>query len=541
MSIDTAPAADQVDLRGYLRVLRRRWLLVTATTVLVAGVALGASLVETPLYRSSATVAVEPPVMTSEPGGLAISDQEIETQLQVLMSQEVAARAADDLGLGLGAGALLGKVGAARVPDSRVIQVAAVDADPRRAADIAQAFAEAYLAERRADALDRVLEASAALQDRTALVRERLAEVEAQITRSGQTTTLVEERRALDDQLSQLTAQLTVLDATDSFVRGGGEIIRSAGVPGAPTSPQPVRSGALGLVAGLALGIALAFVRDRFDDAVRTDHDVTHALDGSPVLGHVPVLEDTSSSAVELLARPDSLAAEALRTLRTNVRFAVGRSTLRSLLVTSPGEGEGKSTLAVNLAVAAATAGQRVLLVDADMRRPAIHRQFGVPNGMGTSSVLTGEVDARDVLVDVGVANLALMTAGRRPPNPAELLADGMAHLLADAVGQVDLLVVDGPPVLAVADSLEVGRVVEATLLVVAHGLTGRRALGEAGHRLQLVGGNLIGSVINVSPPELDHYGYYYGPAIDPDRRGRRRRRSSPLDAEDQAEPQRII
>lgn len=529
MSIAPAPAADQVDLRGYLRVLRRRWLLITATTLLVAGVALGTALVETPLYRATATVAVEPPTMTTDPGGAQISDQEIETQLQVLLSQEVAARAADDLGLGLGPGALLAKVGAQRVPDSRVIQVAAVDADPTRAADIAQALAEAYLADRREDALDRVLEASAALQDRTSNIRARLDQIDREITRDGETASLRQERGDLEGQLAQLTAQLTVLDATDSFVRGGGEIIRSASPPGRPVSPQPVRSGILGVIAGLALGVALAFLRDRFDDAIRTDADVTTAL-GKPVLGHVPVLEDSGDEVVvELLARPDSVAAEALRTLRTNVRFAVGRQTLRALLVSSPGEGEGKSTIAVNLAIAAATAGQRVLLVDADLRRPAVHRQFGVANGLGTSSVLTGQESLEGLLVDVGVPNLAVMTAGRRPPNPAELLADGIAHLVGASMGTFDLLVVDGPPVLAVADSLEISRVVEATLLVVAHGLTGRRAVAETGRRLSLVGGNLVGAVINVAPPELDYYGYYYGPAITPPRtKGRRGRADAP-------------
>lgn len=505
---------DRAGLRDHLEVLRRRIVLVVVVTLLVGGVALGSALVETPIYASSAFVTLEASTLSGGPlEDDFLTEQELSTQVQIVTSRRVAERAAEFLGLGISAGALSGKASAGMVNDTRVMRVSGVDVDPQRAADIANAFADAYLADRREQALERVLEASASLTARADSVRDRIDAIEAELRgASGEDAEqLARERDRLEEQQGQLAAQESVLEATDAFVRGGGEVLRRAEPAGQPLSPQPVRDAVLGLAAGLLLGAALAFVREWFDDTVRSDSHVARAMRDGSVLAYVPFLDETDQG-LELLARPQSVGSEAVRTLRTNLRFVGGRAPLRTLLVTSPSEAEGKSTIAANLALAAASEGQRVLLVDGDLRRPQVHRMLGIPNGPGTAEVLSRQESLADLLVDPGVSGLRVLTAGRRPPNPAALLGDGgLREVLAAAAA--DLIIVDGPPVLAVADSLEIARDVDATLMVVAHGRSSRRALAEADVRLARVDGRMAGVVMNLAPPQV---GYYYGYRVEP-------------------------
>lgn len=196
-------------------------------------------------------------------------------------------------------------------------------------------------------------------------------------------------------------------------------------------------------------------------------------------------------------------------------------------MVTSAVQGEGKSVVALNLAVAAARAGDRVVIVDADLRRPRISALLGQPDVQGLAHVLSDQVPLDDAVQGSGVDGLVVLPAGGIPPNPAELLSErNLERVLTRVAAGCDLVIVDSPPVLAVTDAVEMSLVVEAVVLVVDAGRTGRRELREAARRLDLVGANVAGVVINRSA-RSDAVYYGYGAEDEPARgkpRGRRRR-----------------
>ncbi|MDP9021777.1 MAG: polysaccharide biosynthesis tyrosine autokinase [Actinomycetota bacterium] len=534
---------DTLDLRDYLAVVRRQKVLIAATVGIVVIAAMAVTLLQTPVYESTVELVVEP-LGAAEQSALEqalFGKTELETQRKLVSSTPVAGRVVEELGLDTTPEELLEHLRVNLLTETQILEITASHTDPEAAAEIAQAFADAYLEDRRENGLQRVLAATAALEERAEGLRERIDELGDRIaaaeassareargdatpgptaspTDASDVEVLRRERDSLLTQLGQVTAQATTFEATDEFVRGGGRVIVPAAVPQSPSSPKPVRTGILAVVLGLMLGTGAAFLRDHLDDAIRSEEDAVRAS-GRPVLGRVPhVPEAEQRGRLISLLDPWSAAAEAYRTLRTNVRFVLGGAPAgpdraavgRSLAVTSPAAQEGKTTTAANLAVAAARAGARVLLVDADLRRPNVHRMLGVDGVPGLSDLLVGEVELRDVIVDVGVPNLRLIPAGNIPPNPAELLASpAMVALRHQLTELAELVIYDTPPVLAIADALELTPGVTQTLLVVNARRSHQRAVRAAVERLESIGTPVAGTVLN----DIDtaQPGYYYG------------------------------
>jgi capsular exopolysaccharide synthesis family protein len=206
---------------------------------------------------------------------------------------------------------------------------------------------------------------------------------------------------------------------------------------------------------------------------------------------------------------PRSPAAEAFRTLRTSLAFATPQP-VKTLLVTSPGPSEGKTTVVANLAVALGQAGRRVVVVDADLRKPHQHEMFAVPNHRGLTNVLVGQAELGKVVVETSVPGVALLTSGPVPPNPAELLDTATARSVWDRLAkEYDLVLVDSPPAAVVTDAVIIASQVEAVLVVVKAGTTRNEALAECRERLQKAGARVLGAVLNEVRPGG---GYYYYP-----------------------------
>jgi capsular exopolysaccharide synthesis family protein len=293
--------------------------------------------------------------------------------------------------------------------------------------------------------------------------------------------------------------------------------------PGGLVRPNARRNIGLAIILGLIGGIALAFGAEAVDTSIASQEQIEEKL-GLTFLGIVPRFppnKDGTPQDLIVHTQPKSATAECLRAVRTNLLFMSPEKPLRTILVTSSGPQEGKTTTATALAVTMTTSGNRVLIVDADMRRPRIHRIFGVPNKEGLSSLILGEVALEDVVVATSIPNLFVLPCGPVPPNPAELLHTASFERLIASLGErFDRVILDSPPVGVVADAVVMATRVDGTLVVLKAGTTSRDVARQAVRQLRDVNAPVFGAVLN----DLDledqkygqysyyyRYGYYYG------------------------------
>ena len=281
-----------------------------------------------------------------------------------------------------------------------------------------------------------------------------------------------------------------------------------------------------GAAVGLLLGVGLAYLADMTDKSFRNPEEIRRRL-GLPIVAHVPMMEEegTPSSpdaplldrSLAIYHRPKSGEAEAARSLRTSLYFSTKGTTHKVIQITSPNMGDGKTTIAANLAIAIAQSGKRVVLVDGDMRRPRIHAMFGVRPEVGLSSVIVGEAPLSAAVVESGLERLSLIACGPRPENPAELLTQPrFEEVLAELRQQFDFVIVDTPPLLAVTDPAVVVSRMDGVFLVIRLSKNGRPAAERAREVLYHLQANVLGVVVNgvgkaAGAYGYEHYSYEYG------------------------------
>lgn len=309
-------------------------------------------------------------------------------------------------------------------------------------------------------------------------------------------------KRLKDIELSGLlrTSNVRVLDAA-----------RPQLAPVRPNVPQGLL---MGVIAGLVLGLGLALLLEFLDSSVTSQADVEERL-GLTFLGLVPSIKGVTEHTPDLHIHrePKSLIAECLRAIRTNVLFMSPDKPFRRMLVTSSGPQEGKSTTTINLGIAMAQSGNRVLIIDTDMRRPRLHKAFGVSNEMGVSSLVVGEGKLDDAIKSTEVPGLFIMPCGPIPPNPAELLhTQAFSELLGKLGERFDKVLLDSPPVGAVADAVVLATQVDGVVMVLKAGQTNRDVARRTIRALTDVKAPIYGAVLNDVDLERSKYGdYYYG------------------------------
>jgi capsular exopolysaccharide synthesis family protein len=455
-----------VDLRDYLNMLRRNWLLVVLVlvgTLALAGVYLGKA---TPMYQSQTQLFVSTQASTSDNAfsGSQFATQRVASYADLATGPDVAKSVIDELGLLDTPEELAARVTAQSVPETVLLTLGVKDSDPRQAQKIAREYAV---------------------------------------------------------QLTDLIAQLETPPGEDTPLLKA-TTVKTATLADAAVSPNKLRTLGLALVLGLMLGFGIAVLRELLDTTVKTSEDLAEATE-APVLGWIhndpivpkqPLVTDLS---------PHHPRAESFRVLRTNLQFVDVDAQDKAFVVTSALSGEGKSSTAVNTALALAQAGQKVLLVDADLRRPRAGLLLGVDEAVGLTTVLSRKVTA-DEVTQQHESGLAVISAGPVPPNPAELLqSQAMSDFVAKVRTQYDVVVFDAPPLLPVADAAILASKTDGAIVVTRHGKTTRDQLSDAVDRLGQVGSHPLGLVFNRVPRKKAGsaygygYGYGYAPAAEPE------------------------
>lgn len=315
----------------------------------------------------------------------------------------------------------------------------------------------------------------------------------------------VDTNRALYEALLQRFKEIGVAGGVGT---NNVSIVDRALPPGTPSSPNLPLNLMLGLMLGLVLGAGAAFVLEQLSESVILPAEFQRKL-GIPLLGSTPATKGQVSA--KLLESHSELS-EAYFSILTAVQFSTSKGAPKTISVTSSQAGEGKSTTAMALARGLASVGARVLMIDADMRNPSVHRQLGVPMGRGLSDMLTGHAELGELLHSTDVKGLNVMIAGPIPPNPAELLAgDAMARVIREASEQFDHVVIDSPPVLGLADAPLIARATEGTVFVVESGKTRSSQARQAVERLFGVRAHVLGAVLTKLDSRNSGYGYGYG------------------------------
>jgi len=551
------PAAEEeLDLRYLWQVVRRRKQIIAAVALVTTAAAVIAVFARKPVYRADALVLIEKVGQnTLDIEGVKVeSNQEdyYQTQYEIIKSRSLAEKVVADLGLAHSP-EFAGKEPAVRlqkairvtpVRRTRLVQVSAESADPVVAAKIANRLAERYVENNRENrinlsksllkSIDAQNASSASMESLPVVVESQLiqkmkgnlADLTAQwaeMSRKYQPVhpKMKQLKARVDDTMANIDKEVRHIveslriQLSGEFQGNNVRIVDQALVPDQPVRPRKLRVSALALLLGLMGGVLIAFIVDRWDLMVRNQEDFESFV-RMPCLAVLRMYEGVAEKKGDKYASvwgdSRSHASEAFRNLRTAVSFRLSSVKGPTVIqVTSAVQEEGKTFVAANLAMAFAHSGEKVLLVDGDMRRPCLHRVFGCPNERGLSAYLQdgGEPPA----INGGIPGLTIIPCGPIPDNPAELLSrNGLDTLMEWGMKNYDRVVVDTPPIFPVTDSLLWSKRTHAVLMVVRSAAVRVTVIQRAHNLLQGAFANVIGGVLNmVSDESDDQYSYYNG------------------------------
>lgn len=463
-----------MELQDYLKILRKRWLTIAITTLVVIGLAAVLTALQTKQYASSTQFFVS--VSGADDSaqlqqGSTFTQQRVKSYAQLLETPKALSPVAKELGGGVSTSELSDKIQVTTPPDTVLLEVTVTDADPAEAQAIAKAIGETF-----------------------------------------------------PDVVSDIERPSNGSKASPVKV----SMVKPATTSSAPVSPVPVRNLALGAVLGLLLGFGLAMARHLIDTTVRTTDDVEEITD-EPIIGAVHHDPRASKEPLIVESDPTSPRSEAFRALRTNLMFVNAATHPRTILVTSSIPSEGKTTTIANLALALAEQGSRVCLIEGDLRRPRLLDYLSLEGSAGLTDVLIERASIDDVLQPYGAHGLEVMGAGAVPPNPSELLAsDSMSRVLTVLSARFDYVLIDTPPILPVTDAVVLSTKVDGVIVLVGTQIVRSEQLGASLEALSAVDNTVLGLVLNrVSSSTTGGYGAgyygYYHPESHPTSRSARK------------------
>ena len=451
-----------MELKDYIRIVRKRWRIIVAVTLVVlAGAALATALspkvyqAQTQLFVSTSGGSDSSALLS----GSNFTQQRVLSYANVITTPTVLDPVIGTLKLNTTA-AQLGDQITATVPLNTVlIEVAVTNTDPRVAAEVADAVGKQF------------------------------------------TKTVADLESVNKGQSSPVKVS----------------IVSAPTVPTAPISPKPTRNLALGVVLGLLLGLGLALLRDLLDTTIKGEKDCAEVTDAT-VIGGIGFDPDAPKHPLIVQADPHSPRAEAFRTLRTNLQFVNAANHPRSIVFTSSIPGEGKTTTTANLAITMAASGARVCLLEGDLRRARLLEYMGMEGSVGLTNVLIGQAELGEVLQQFTDTGVYVIGAGSVPPNPSELLgSSAMIETLSELESRFDVVIIDSPPLLPVTDAAVLSSIAGGTVVVVGAGLVDRDHLARSLQSLDAVNGRVLGLVLNLLPTKGGDAYYYYRAGYAPE------------------------
>jgi capsular exopolysaccharide synthesis family protein len=498
---------------------RRKLLIVLILLVAVAATA-GIDKTRIKQYQSTVTLYFLAQGVNANSGASTSLDaQQLATDVELVQSAPVQAAVSKALG------APAPSVSVAQVGTTQVAGLTVKSTDPEFAARAANEYAKAYIDQTHDEFVLGQLASESSVQNQINGLQTQIDTVQSQLSQASSVaiaseSSLQSQLTGLYQQQSALKTQLSQIQLVTAQSSSGGQVVSPAVASTTPSSPKISRDIGIAIVAGLLVGIGFALLRDNLDDRVRGKDGLEQLVPGIPILGLIPVIKEWHNRKRPFLvakAHPKSPPTEAYRGLRTSVQFMALENPTKILQITSPSAGDGKTTTSANIAWIMAEAGQRVVLVSCDLRRPRIHEFFGLQNDVGFTSVLLGETALRDALIAVpDQPHLRMLPSGPVPPNPSELLSSTKAHEVFESLSAIaDIVIVDSAPILPVTDAAVLSTHADAILLVVSAGTDKRRDVVRAVETLTQINAPIIGTVLNRSPEadsySYSRYGYGYG------------------------------
>ncbi len=504
---------ESIDIRQYLALFWQWAWLIALVTVIVGLVSFLVSQRMTPVFSAATTLYINeaPSSKATDYNSIITSERISGTYSKMITTrpilEEVAAR------VGVTTDYLINRITVSPIRDTTLIEITVKSSDPHLAAQIANETANVF-----ADRVITIQEERYTVSKQS--LQSQIADMEAQM--NDVTLALAGEKdsgvkASLETKLTQYRAIYSNLILSYEQIRLSEAqtvstvfTVDPATVPTKPISPQVMRNTALAAMVGLMLAIGVIFLIEALDDTIKTPDDVKKSL-GLPVLG-VIARHDTEESKPITNTTPRSPVSEAFRSLRTNVQYAAVDTPLSSLLITSTDPKEGKTTIVTNLGVVFAQQGKKVTLIDADLRKPTLHKKIGLQNRSGLASLFVRSMETLDMILQkTEVPGLTVLTSGELPPNPSELLGSKKMQSILEKLKETsDMIIIDSPPALAVTDPLVLVPYVDAVLIVVKPGYTKTKGVVQVVEQLKRSNANLIGVVINELDLAHSRYSYKY-------------------------------
>lgn len=511
-------------LNDHLSVIwHRKWIVLAVVVLITGGALLYTTVFSTPVYQSTTKILQRRSGLDRAFLGSSLfqdssvqPERVIETDVKLVKSPEVVTAVTNSIGGELKGRDPASMVNAAPAKKTDIFDITASDTDPNVAADVANVFAQQYINWRQQVDHD--------------IIKRARAPIEAQIAATPEEQKVSASFKVLEDKLETLK----LLDAMQT---GDLEIVKPASVSMVPVSPpQPARIGTIALFFSLILGIGAVSVTEQFNTRLRSADELTKRVD-KPILASIPQTA-TKNGKLITIENPSGISAESYRLLKTNLAHIAPDKEIKSIMITSPSPQDGKSTTIANLAVTMARAGQKVIIMESDLRRPVLANYMGLDNIVGLTNAITGlcslteilqMIEARDLLIEGGrrasapgvnlspstlggIKPLFCATAGPLPPNPGELAGSArMSSLITEACGYADFVLVDAPPFGVVGDAASLASKVDGVIIVVNLAKTNKKSLDLMNNFIVSIPSKVLGLVVTNSDSNSHGYASMYG------------------------------